>query len=31
MNERDHCTSGVCPVTSENSQIVSIYSVAGFE
>ena len=25
MNERDQCTSGVCPETSENGQIVSIY------
>jgi hypothetical protein len=25
MNERDHCTSGVCPETSENGETVSIY------
>jgi hypothetical protein len=25
MNERDHCTSGVCPETSEKGHIVSIY------
>jgi hypothetical protein len=25
MNERDHCTSGVCPETSEKGQIVSMY------
>src|SRR4030095_12928214 len=25
MNERNHCTSGVCPETSANGQIVSIY------
>jgi hypothetical protein len=25
MNECDHCTSGVCPGTSANGQIVSIY------
>ena len=25
MNERDHCTSGVCPGTSEKGEIVSIY------
>jgi hypothetical protein len=25
MNERDHCTSGVCPETSAKGQIVSIY------
>ena len=24
MNERDHCTSGVCPETSENGETVSI-------
>jgi hypothetical protein len=25
MNERDHCTSGVCPETSETGETVSIY------
>ena len=25
MNERDHCTSGVCPETSANDETVSIY------